>query len=471
MRVRPHRFYDNYIHWGYTNFVLPWTESYSYQGLGRRMELLVEEERLSPKAAFERQWNRVLKMLAHAAETSPFYQKRFAEAGVRVERIQSPEDLKAIPPLTRDDLRTNLEEIYSRKFRREDLMEAATGGTTDTPVPILRSPESLRWKSAVQWCLNAWAGMRPGDKVFYLWGARQDYSENPSWKWRLYDRHLMRRVYAPTSLFNEEVLETYRVMMNDLRPRIVYAYPTPLALFCEYLQKSKREFHHPASVICTAEPLLPAQRRIIEEVLECPLFEHYGSREFSMIAGECEAHAGMHVNPCSAFLEYLPLEGLEDPDLREVLVTDLMNDGMPLIRYRANDCVIPESTSCSCGRGFPLIQRVVGRTADLFVLANGDKVPGVSLTNRVLKVCPGLKKVQIVQQSLDRFLIRYVPGPGYATGDIDMLRVNLRRFLPEDLNWAFEEVAEIPRERSGKTRFCISLVKSPLAPEEAKVQS
>src|SRR5205823_12639505 len=112
-----------------------------------------------------------------------------------------------------------------------DLKQSATGGTTDAPVPFYRDLESLREKTAVQVHFDSWAGYLPGDKVFYLWGARSDYAQNPSWRWRLYDRLLMRRVWAPTSLLNEEILESHRKSLNRLKPKVIYAYPTPLALF------------------------------------------------------------------------------------------------------------------------------------------------------------------------------------------------------------------------------------------------
>ena len=94
-------------------------------------------------------------------------------------------------------------------------------------------------------------------------------------------------------------------------------------------------------------------------------------------------------------------------------------------------------------------------------MPNGDVVPGISFQNRVIKVCPGLAKTQIIQESLDEFRIRYVPGPGFSAADLELLRGNLRRFLPDGLRWTFEQVADIPRERSGKTRFCISRVTPP----------
>jgi phenylacetate-CoA ligase len=447
------------INWGYSHFVYPTFEPLTAKGLHSRMKEVEARERLSLQENKELQWRDLQKLLKHAVDTCPFYKKRFDTYGIRLEQLQAPEDLRVIPPITRDDLRQYLPDIISRKFATSDLHSAATGGTTDTPVPIVRSSASLEWKTAVQFQFNSWAGMLPGDKVFNLWGARQDYSENPSFRWRLYDRHLMRRIWAPTSLLNRDVLEQYRLMLNQLRPRIIYAYPTPLSVFCEYLLDCGKSYHRPKAAICTAELLYPSQRSCVEKALGCGVFEHYGSREFGMIAGECEAHNGMHYNPMAAYMDFVPVENSEFPDMHEVFVTDILNYGMPLIRYKVNDCAVLGDDQCTCGRGYPMIRQIIGRTGDVFRLPNGDRIPGVAFTNRVLKVCPGLAKTQIIQEKLNEFRIRYVPGPSFSEEDLAHLRQNLKRFVQGEVTWIFEQVTEIPRERSGKTRFCISRVK------------
>jgi phenylacetate-CoA ligase len=191
------------------------------------------------------------------------------------------------------------------------------------------------------------------------------------------------------------------------------------------------------------------------------VFEHYGSREFAMIAGECERHQGLHLNTAAAYVEFLPVAGSEVEGLHELLVTDLLNYGMPLIRYRINDCAVLGPDQCACGRGFPLLGQITGRVTEVFYLANGDAVPGVAFTNRVLKVCPGLKKVQIIQETQQGFRVRYVPGLEFGQADLDLLKANLARFLPGRIAWTFEQVADIERERSGKTRFCISYLTRP----------
>jgi phenylacetate-coenzyme A ligase PaaK-like adenylate-forming protein len=440
----------------YIRMILPALHNQNYAGLAHRLRNYSRLEENTLGQNRELQWEGLLRLVEHAYNTTLFYRHRLDEVGLTPRTITGPSDFARIPLLTRDDLRDRLSELQSNRFSREGLAQAATGGTTDTPVPILRSRASLPEKNAVQLSFNHWAGFLPGDKVFYLWGARQDFAQNPTWRWRLYDRYLMRQVWAPTSLFNDAVLESYRQSLNRFKPRVIYAYPTPLALFCEYLRDSKDSYHHPVTVICTAEPLLEDQRGVIEEVLGCRVFEHYGSREFAIIAGECEAHQGMHLNPAAAYVEFVPLEGAEQNGLHEIVVTDLLNYGMPLIRYRINDCALLGPETCPCGRGYPLVRQITGRTTDVFYLPNGDIVPGVALTNRVLQVCPGLKKVQIIQETSDVFRVRYVPGTSIDEEDLALLKTNLRKFIPHLVEWQFEQVSAIEREQSGKTRFCIS---------------
>jgi phenylacetate-CoA ligase len=331
-------------------------------------------------------------------------------------------------------------------------------------VPLLRDPECVREKVAVQWRFNSWAGLRPGDKVFYLWGARFDFPQDPGWRWRLYDRHLMRRVWAPASDLSEGVLESYRQALNRFRPRIVYAYPRALAVFCEFLRDCGRPYVQPKAAICTAELLTPEQRQVIEAVLGCPVFDHYGTRDFGLPAADCERHQGLHVNPAAAFFEFLPIKDAAADGLCELVVTDLLNYGMPMIRYRVNDCALLDSEGCSCGRGYSVIKRLVGRTADLFRLANGAVIMGGSLLSRAIgQACPNLKKMQIIQETFSDFRFRYVPGEAFAGNDLNALQHKLDEYFGVQLQWKFEKVQDIERAPSGKTRLCVSHVTGPAA--------
>ncbi|HWG36449.1 MAG TPA: hypothetical protein VN690_01910 [Terriglobales bacterium] len=421
------------------------------------MAALRRRERQPLEENLTRQWAGVERLLGYAWAHSPFHRQRMEAVGAAPEAIRRPEDLTQIPALTRGDIKQNLRQLCSDEFRFEDLLAAATGGTTDTPVPLRREPQAVARREAVQQMFWEWAGVQPGAKVFWLWGAQSDFPLEPNWKWRLYDRGLMRREWAATAPLDSTVFEGYRQRLNRFRPEAVCAYPTPLFLFCEYLRDCGLPVHRPRAVICTAEALLPHQRPVIEAALGAPVYVHYGSRDSGMVAAECEAHAGLHLHTEACYLEFVPLAG-GDGTVREILLTDLTNYAMPLIRYRIGDCVLGGAppAACACGRGLPLLPPIAGRTTDTFRLPDGRMVPGVALTNRVIQEAPALAKTQIVQETLRDFRVRYVPAPGFTPRDLEPLQRKLVEFLGSDVRWQFEAVEEIEREANGKTRFCIS---------------
>lgn len=443
----------------YTNFIFPVSTPRDFKGFRARLHRYERAESASLEANQELQWQALMKLLQHAYDSSPFYRRRFDEAGIQPAGITSSTDLKKIPFLTRDDIRNNLDDLRSRRYRPEDLLRSTTGGTTDMPVPLLRDLDCVREKVAIQWRFNLWAGFRPGDKALYLWGARFDIPQNPSWRWRLYDYRLMRRVWAPTSDLSEATLESYRQLLNRFKPRVIYAYPRALASFCEFLRDCRRPYERPNVAISNAEVLYPDHRKVIEEVLGCAVYDQYGTRDFGLTAAECEFHRGMHLNPAAAFFEFLPIKDATVDGLSELVVTDLLNYGMPMIRYRVNDCAMTQSEPCPCGRGYPLFRGLVGRTSSLFRFANGIVIMGGSLLSRAIGTAsPTIRKVQIVQETFGDFRVRFVPGETFQEGDLRALRDRLDEYFGMRLHWEFEQVHDIEREPSGKTRLCISRV-------------
>jgi len=109
-------------------------------------------------------------------------------------------------------------------------------------------------------------------------------------------------------------------------------------------------------------------------------------------------------------------------------------------------------------------------TTDVFYLPDGSKVPGVSLTNRVVKEIPGVEQMQVIQEELDHVQINYVPGTTFSAADLDFLTTKLRNFFPPSVRLTFQKVDRIEREPSGKTRFCICRIPG-LAADSATPQA
>ena len=99
----------------------------------------------------------------------------------------------------------------------------------------------------------------------------------------------------------------------------------------------------------------------------------------------------------------------------------------------------------------------------MFRLADGNDIMGGSLLSRAIgQACRTLRKIQIIQETFTEFRFRFVPGEGFAEEDLKRLEKRLDEYFGVQLQWKFERVEDIERERSGKTRLCISHVTNDL---------
>ena len=201
-------------------------------------------------------------------------------------------------------------------------------------------------------------------------------------------------------------------------------------------------------------------RRLLEQVFGCPVFNRYGCREVSVVASECAAHAGLHVMAEGLYVEIETPHGPAAPGRDgRVLVTDLLNHAMPLIRYRIGDMAAWAAGDCPCGRGLPRLERVAGRVTDFLVGADGRLVSGVFLATYVVAQRPSLGQVQIHQHQAGRRRLPLRPGRGFdPAADGDYLRDATRRHLGEGAASTVEVVDELPAEPSGKFLFSCSTV-------------
>ena len=115
----------------------------------------------------------------------------------------------------------------------------------------------------------------------------------------------------------------------------------------------------------------------------------------------------MHINSYGLFVE--SVKNLES-GLDEIVITDLWNIGMPLIRYSIGDIGNINKNKCKCGKNLYRINNVDGRTVDIFENLKGQKIPGVAFTNRIIQGDKEIKECQIVQKSRSDFDVYLVPG-------------------------------------------------------------
>jgi phenylacetate-CoA ligase len=200
-------------------------------------------------------------------------------------------------------------------------------------------------------------------------------------------------------------------------------------------------------------PLHDWQRSVIEEVFGTKASNRYGCEEVSLIAAEGPSHTGLHVAAESVFVE---IQG--GGRTGKLLITDLSNFAMPLIRYQIGDVATMSDAVSPCGRGLPMLERVEGRDADFVVTPAGALISGISLTENFAMHISGAAQVQIVQETRTELVVRLVADSQFTDASRKQVAKLVYDTFGPTMKHEVELVDHIPQEPSGKYRFCISKV-------------
>lgn len=402
------------------------------------------------------QERRYREMALHAFRTVPFYRQHYKELADGLTARDQSKLRVSLPPIDKSHIRNAKDELLSSEFSVSSLRRSATGGTTSSPIEFFLDDDSYSRRQACTRFFMGWYGIRPGDKMAYLWGAPCDFPEGLSLKWHIINFLTYRTLILPSSFLNDETMSEYHRRLRRFAPQALQAYPTALFVFARFLLTHGLSIPIP-SITVTAEPLLPQHRETIEAAFSTKVFNWYGARELGHAASECQAHAGMHINAYGLMFEVLRSDGsIASEGSGELLVTDLHNYSMPLIRYRIGDMGVLSNRSCPCGSHLPMLESVTGRVADVFRRRDGTMVPGISLADRVMTECSGIKEFQVIQDDFESFTLRVAKGEDFSTSAIEEFKARVRTYMGTELSFRIEFVESIPRERSGKIRFCVS---------------
>jgi phenylacetate-CoA ligase len=215
------------------------------------------------------------------------------------------------------------------------------------------------------------------------------------------------------------------------------------------------------SVITTSEVLDDHSRSLIERVFGVKVFNEYGCGEVGSIGHECE-HGNMHIMAENVIIE-IDTRNSADGESGEIIVTDLYNYAMPLIRYRLGDYATLSKENCECGRGLPVIKRVHGRAYDMIVDPDGNRFhPEVLMYifEEFKSRGAGIAQFQVIQTRVDSFLISIVPDKFYKKETEADIVNRIRERIHPGFSADFRYVNEVMREKSGKLR----VIKSELNP-------
>lgn len=296
---------------------------------------------------------------------------------------------------------------------------------------------------------NAWAGLRVGDWYAHLWSSRFDLggapSSAPRWRQRVLDRNLVLRTDSAT----EDSMMNYVELLRKYRPRHMVSDAESAVKFAEFCNANQIHDIGFESMIVGAEAMLPGKRQILEETFRGEVFNRYGCREVSVIASECECHGALHVNADALIVEVEDAPNLP-AGMGRVLVTDLLNRSMPLIRYEIGDLASLDSeVRCPCGRSLPLIGNIQSRTSDLMRAPTDRKLPGTSLAGWAADQ-RNVRHMQFAPPTLRHIALQVVAGNGHRPRTDHELRRYFQPLLKNESGLVLVAADSTPPDVSGK---------------------
>ena len=419
------------------------------------MRELEKSQWFSPRKIREIQEKKLRRLIKHAYETVPYYRRIFRKNKLSLNDIRSLDDLAKLPVLSREEVRDEFDALVSRGYPGEKMVYGCTGGSTGEPIRFYTTRENRCWSNAARYLAWRWAGFEIGDKFAQVFGLHLDRPMFQSFKGKM-EGTIKRRISLDAYQMSEKTIEKFVQKMKRFKPKILYGNATSVANLAKYIYDKNGEGIRLKSVIIDSMSLFDHEVIMIERVFGCKVQWNYHNRENGTFASECSEHNGYHLFAQNFVFEFIKEgEKVAPGETGSIVVTDLTNYAMPFIRYDVGDLGAPSDDLCACGRGLPLMRKLLGRTMEILVSATGEFIiaPFFGRLEHIFEA-RDIKQYQIVQETPTKMVVRIIPGKTYTSEDTKIIRKAMRSIMG-DLEIEVKLVDSIAKSKSGKRQVII----------------
>jgi phenylacetate-CoA ligase len=420
-----------------------------------RMRLLEATQWLTPPELTQLQLERLQTVIRSARAHCPAYKKRLRGLPAEVPNLSV---LTVVPTLSKQELRNDYAALCSDRAGLLGVRKT-TGGSTGEPVTLLKSRAAMAWELAAAWRGYRWAGVGVGDRQARFWGTPLNSLDRV--KAHVTDFICHRRRFSAFDFDREHFTDCERRLVA-FSPDWLYGYVSMLAEFARWIASEKRTCKvTPRAIVTTAEVLSADDRAVIEHAFHSRVFNEYGCGELGTVAHECP-QGRLHTNDENMIVEILDGDRTCGPGEKgEIVVTDLSNTDLPLVRYRTGDFASFSEAPCPCGRTLRTLDRLYGRAYDFIVATSGRKFHAEFLMyvfEEAQRHDVGIAQFQARQESARSLRVLVVPAPqGFSLKSEQALIRRIHELLGDGMHVEINRVDQIERERSGKMRVIVGL--------------
>ena len=390
---------------------------------------------------------------SHAAEHVPFYAKTFADPRIDDNGIIDPAWFRSRPILLREHVQDCQDALTSRALHLEPAPPRPfeTAGSSGSPVRTLWSRHANTRLVAFESRLFEWMGVNPLDRCCSIYHTA--HSERPASRQPWYlgsdgPPASAKGMSTPVS----ELID----WLFEQQPALLIGAPTIVRELVTFSQETGTRIEGLNHVLTVGETMRDGFDQMVRDAWWSRLFDKYASREVGIMAVSCPDSPYMHIQAENTFVELLRDDGTpaDDGETGSVIVTNLHNTAMPIIRYKIGDMAVA-GPPCPCGRGLPTLRRILGKERDMLTQPDGQKFFIFLNTNDITKRVP-VRRFQVRQKTPTLVHLRYVTPEPLTQKQEASLHTYLLDRLPEGMAVETHRCDDIPRLAKGKYRDIMS---------------
>lgn len=377
-------------------------------------------------------------LLSHAVSTVPFYNN-----------ISGKNSVQNFPVVSKESYKSKFDSFQSSLFINKRLHQMSTSGSTGTPFCVYQDLKKRARNIADLIYFNELGGQNLGDRFifFRVWTDNNKKSKFEQFKQNLVPVDILH--------LDEVSLQNIRQLLKaDKKINSALAYASTYEHLANYLSKcgDTSDMFHIKSLFTSSEVLDMSAKRRIVGTLGCSVYDRYSNQECGIIAQTKDLSEEFLVNIASYYVELLKIDSDEPAKMGElgrIVVTDLFNFAMPIIRYDTGDLAI----KCVESNGGEIkLKSIQGRRVDVIYDTSGRELTPHTWSVYMWKF-DKLKQYQFIQNGEKEYLLKVSGADGvYSDRDFDD---TLRGILGSDADIKVEFVETIPVLRSGKFKKTI----------------
>ena len=374
----------------------------------------------------------------------------------------SCENWNELPVMTKKDFQKPLQERLSVGYSLKNVYVNKTSGSSGDPFVFAKDKFShaLTWSNIIN--RFGWFGIDFNASLqarFY--GIPLDFIGNT--KERIKD-FLSHRYRFPIFDLSDVILEQVLVKFQNKKFDYINGYTSSVVLFAKFLQQKNIVLTAvcPTLKCCvvTSEMLFEEDKILMEKQFGVPVVNEYGASELDLIAFQ-NPNGEWQVNSETLFVEILDDENnvLSNGKEGRIVITSLYNKAHPFIRYDIGDVGILDKKSTFKK---PILKKLIGRTNDIAILPSGKKSPGLTfyyVTKSIIEDDGNVKEFVVKQTKIDTFDIEYVSQNKLTENQILNIEKAIATYLENGLTFTFTRKEKLERNKSGKLKQFVSLIK------------